>query len=413
MTGPMGMPFRALDMPDQPRLKLSSIVILGSLAGLPPLAIDLYLPALPSLTRGLHAAASSGQLTLTGFVAGLAFGQLVAGALSDAHGRRAPLIVGLIGYVAATALCAVAPSIWLLAVVRVVAGATGGAGVVIGRAIVRDTYGGTAAARVFALMLLVTGAAPVVAPLIGGELLRLTDWRGLFVALAAAGALQLGAVVALLAETLPAAARHRGGLRLTLGRFGGLLANRRFVADAGALNLAFGALFAYISASSFVLEDIYRTSPQLYGLIFALLAAVFVAVAQIGGRLVVRVGARRLFRLGLHAIALASIGALVSIAVGGGLAALVCCLALVNAGNGFVWPNGTAVSMADMGEVAGSASALLGVGQFGVAALVAPLVGVAGSRAALPAGVVMCVCGVGGWLLYLTGGRSSGMLARR
>ena len=395
------------------RRQLRSIVILGSLAGLPPLAIDLYLPALPSLTHGLHAGASSGQLTLTGFVAGLAVGQLVAGALSDAHGRRGPLLVGMVGYVAATALCAVAPSIWILVVLRVIAGATGGAGVVIGRAIVRDTHGGTAAARVFALMLLVTGSAPVVAPVIGGQLLRVTDWRGLFVALAALGAVQLVAVAALLPETLPATARHRGGLRLTIGRFGDLFANRRFVADAGALNLSFGALFAYISASSFVLEDIYHTSPQLYSYIFALLAVAFVVVAQLGGRLVARFGPRRLFRVGLHVIALASVGTLVTIIAGGGLGALVACLALVSAGNGFVWPNGTAVSMADMGGVAGSASALIGVGQFGLAALVAPLVGVAGSRAALPAGLVMCACGLGAWLLYLTGGPSSAMLARR
>src|ERR1700733_4562681 len=115
-------------------LPLSWIVILGSLAGLPPLAIDLYLPALPSLTHGLHASASTGQLTLTGFVAGLAAGQLVAGALSDAHGRRVPLLLGLIGYVVSTALCAAAPDVWALVVLRVIAGATGGAGVVIGRA---------------------------------------------------------------------------------------------------------------------------------------------------------------------------------------------------------------------------------------------------------------------------------------
>src|SRR5579863_9526495 len=185
-------------------LRLSWIVILGSLAGLPPLAIDLYLPAPPSLTHGLHASASTGQLTLTGFVAGLAAGQLVAGALSDAHGRRAPLLLGLVGYVAATALCAGAPDVWALVVLRVIAGATGGAGVVIGRAIVRDTCSGTAAARVFALMMLVTGSAPVIAPLIGGQLLRVTDWRGLFAALAALGVVQLLAVVVILHETLPA-----------------------------------------------------------------------------------------------------------------------------------------------------------------------------------------------------------------
>jgi DHA1 family bicyclomycin/chloramphenicol resistance-like MFS transporter len=392
------------------RLTPVMIVILGSLAGLPPLAIDLYLPALPSLTRDLHASASSGQLTLTAFVAGLAAGQLVAGALSDAHGRRMPLLVGLAGYVGASALCAVAPTIWILILLRVIEGATGGAGVVIGRAVVRDVYTGTSAARVFALMLLVTGAAPVVAPLIGGQLLRVTDWRGLFVALAALGAVQLVAVAALLGETLPPAARHPGGLRLTLGRFRGLLANRHFVADAGALNLAFGALFAFISASSFLLEDVYRTSPQVFSYVFALLSVVLVASGQVGGRIVGRFGARRLFRAGLLAIALGSAGTLLTVVVGGGLAALVICVTLVFAGNGLTFPNGTAVAMADRGEVAGSVSALLGVGQFGLAAFVAPLVGVAGSTAALPTGLVMCACGVGGWLLYRTGAPRTGGL---
>ena len=381
-------------------LRLSWIVVLGSLAGLPPLAIDLYLPALPSLTHGLHASASTGALTLTGFVAGLAVGQLVAGALSDAHGRRVPLLLGLVGYVASTALCAAAPDVWVLFVLRIISGATGGAGVVIGRAIVRDTCSGTAAARVFALMMLVTGSAPVIAPLIGGQLLRVTDWRGLFVALAALGVVQLVAVVIVLHETLPPAQRHGGEVRLMLARFRRLLANSRFAADAGALNLSFGAFFAYVSASSFLLEDVYHASPQLFSLIFGLLAAVFVASSQVGGRLVERVSARSLFSGGLAVMAASSLAALVVLATGAGLGALIACLVLVNVANGLVWPNGTAVAMDEAGAIAGSASALLGVGQFGLGALVAPLVGIASSRAALPTGIVMGVCGLGAWLFY-------------
>ena len=384
-------------------LPLSWIVILGSLAGLPPLAIDLYLPALPSLTHGLHASAWTGQLTLTGFVAGLAAGQLVAGALSDAHGRRMPLLLGLVGYVASTALCAAAPDVWTLVVLRIISGATGGAGVVIGRAIVRDTCSGTAAARVFALMMLVTGSAPVIAPLIGGQLLVITDWRGLFAALAALGVLQLAVVAVVLHETLPPAQRHGGEVRLMLARFRRLLANSRFSADAGSLGLSFGAFFAYVSASSFLLEDVYHASPQLFSLIFALLAAVFVGSAQVGGRLVERVGARALFANGLAVMAASSVGALVVLATGAGLGALIACLVLVNVANGLVWPNGTAVAMDEAGAMAGSASALLGVGQFGLGALVAPLVGVAGSRAALPTGIVMGACGLGAWLLYHRG----------
>lgn len=381
-------------------LRITWIVILGSLAGLPPLAIDLYLPALPSLTHSLHASAATGQLTLTGFVAGLAAGQLVAGALSDAHGRRVPLLIGLVGYVVSTALCAAAPDVWVLFVLRIVSGATGGAGVVIGRAIVRDTCSGTAAARVFALMMLVTGSAPVVAPLIGGQLLRVTDWRGLFAALAALGVVQLVAVAIVLHETLPRAQRHGGEVRLMLARFRRLLANPRFAADAASLNLSFGAFFAYVSASSFLLEDVYHASPQLFSLVFALLAAVFVAASQVGGRMVERTGARALFAGGLAVMAASSLGAFAVLASGAGLGPLIVCLVFVNVANGFVWPNGTAVAMDEAGAMAGSASALLGVGQFGLGALVAPLVGIAGSRAALPTGIVMGACGLGAWLLY-------------
>jgi DHA1 family bicyclomycin/chloramphenicol resistance-like MFS transporter len=142
---------------------------------------------------------------------------------------------------------------------------------------------------------------------------------------------------------------------------------------------------------------------------------VLVASGQVGGKIVGRLGARRLFRAGLHAIALGSLGTLVTVIVGGGLAWLVICVTLVFAGNGLTFPNGTAVAMADRGEVAGSVSALLGVGQFGLAALVAPLVGVGGSTAALPTGLVMCACGIGGWLLYRTGAPHPGALraARR
>jgi MFS transporter, DHA1 family, multidrug resistance protein len=384
-------------------LSLRWIAILGSLAGLPPLAIDLYLPALPSLTHGLHAAAWTGQLTLTGFVAGLAVGQLVTGALSDALGRRGPLLAGLAGYVAASALCAAAPSVWALLLLRIVQGAAGGAGVVIGRAVVRDIATGAVAARAFALMMLVTGTAPVVAPLIGGALLKVTDWRGLFVVLAALGAVQLAVVALAVPETLPPAARGGGGLPLMWRRCAELLAQRRFVTDALALNLAFGAFFAYVSASSFLLEDVYGTSPLTFSFVFALLSALFVAVAQVGGRLVEGTGPRVLFHAGLHCCALGSAAVLAAVAAHASLATVVACLAVVCIGNGLVWPNGTAVAMAGTGERAGSASALLGLGQFGLGAVVAPLVGVAGSRAALPTGVVMCVCGVGAWVFYRAG----------
>ena len=179
------------------------VVLLGALSAFGPLSIDLYLPGLPELSRDLGAKAWEGQLTLTACVAGLALGQLLSGPLSDRLGRRPPLLIGLFAYCAASLACAAAPSIAVLISLRLVQGFAGAAGIVIARAVVRDLRSGAAAARVFSLMLLVTGLAPTLAPILGGQLLRITSWRGLFVVLAAIVFAMLIGTVAGLPETLP------------------------------------------------------------------------------------------------------------------------------------------------------------------------------------------------------------------
>jgi DHA1 family bicyclomycin/chloramphenicol resistance-like MFS transporter len=383
----------------------TTIFVLGALVGLPPFSIDLYLPALPALTRDLHSSASAGQLTLTACVIGLAVGQLVAGGLSDRLGRRGPLLLGLGAYAAISAICAFAPSIWVLIALRLLQGAAGGAGVVVARAVVRDLCPGQESARVFALLMFVAGLTPVIAPVVGGQLLRVTDWRGLFLALGALGTLQLLLTARVLRETLPPERRHAAGVAPMLRRFGRLLGERAFLANGVAMNLAFAAFFAYISASSFVLEDIYHVSPQLFSVAFGLSSAMFIVVARSGARALPHFGAERLFAFGLRACGLATFGVLVSILAGWGPVALVACVCAINASLGLIWPNGTAVSMADSGELAGSASALLGLEQFGFAAIVAPLVGIAGSRTAVPTGIVMLACGGGAVLVHAARGR--------
>lgn len=178
-------------------------MILGALSAFGPLSMDMYLPGLPALTRDLGASASTGQLTLTGCMLGLAAGQLFTGPLSDSLGRRRPLVAGLVGYIAASLACALAPSIWALIGLRFVQGAVGGAGVVIARAIVRDLFAGDVAARVFALLMAVMGVAPVFAPLVGGQVLAFTTWRGIFVLLAGIGVPLLLVTLLWLPETLP------------------------------------------------------------------------------------------------------------------------------------------------------------------------------------------------------------------
>jgi MFS transporter, DHA1 family, multidrug resistance protein len=356
--------------------------------------MDLYLPGLPSMAHDLSAPAWAAQLTITTSMLGLAGGQLVAGPISDARGRRGPLLAGLAAYMVTSLLCALAPTIWALLVLRLIQGAAGAAGIVIARAIVRDLHTGTAAARFFAMLVLVAGLAPIIAPLLGGQLLHVTDWRGVFVVLAGIGAALLFAAWWMLPDTLKPELRHSGGLRSTLTVFGGLLRDRPFMGYTLSMGLSFGAMAAYISGSPFVLEDIHGVSPQLFSLIFAVNAAGIVAVSQIGRVLVGRVEPRRLLVVGVLACAAGGLGVLASVVFDLGLAGLLPSFFVLVAALGLVLPNSAALALADHPRTAGSASALLGLAQFATGALAAPLAGVGGSDTALPLAIVTATLSV-------------------
>jgi DHA1 family bicyclomycin/chloramphenicol resistance-like MFS transporter len=381
------------------------VVLLGSLSAFGPLSMDLYLPGLPSMARDLSAPAWAAQLTITTCMLGLAFGQLVAGPISDARGRRGPLLVGLAAYMAASLLCALAPTVWALLALRLVQGVAGAAGIVIARAIVRDMHTGIAAARFFAMLMLVAGLAPILAPLAGGQLLHVTDWRGVFVVLAGIGAALLAAAWWALAETLAPAARHGGGLAATLGVFGHLVRDRAFMGYVLALGLSFGAMAAYISGSPFVLEDIHGVSPQLFSVLFALNAGGIMVASQTSRALVARVGPRRILGIGVTSCAVGGLGVLAAVVLDLGLAGLLPSFFVLVASIGLILPNAAALALAEHPRTAGSASALLGVAQFGIGAIAAPLVGVGGSHTALPLAIVAATlsCSALACLLALTG----------
>jgi MFS transporter, DHA1 family, multidrug resistance protein len=372
------------------------IVVLGSMNAIGPLSIDMYLPAFPEITRALHTSASAVQLTLTACVAGLALGQLVIGPLSDRLGRRLPVIAAMVTYSAASLLCALAPSVGALIALRFVQGLAGAGGIVISRAVVRDLHSGAAAVRLFSSLMLVTGLAPILAPLAGGQLLGLTSWEGIFVALSILSAL-IAVLAALgLRETLPAEGRSTHGLRRTLHTMGGLLRDHKFLGHALAAGLTFGALFAYISGSSFALQRIYGLSPQLYSLAFAMNGLGLIAASQVNARLVERVGPTRLLRRALAFVVASALTLLTVVSVGGlSVWAVLVPMFVIVSGLAFVLPNATALALADHPAVAGTASALLGVIQFMVGAIAAPLVGVAGPDTAVPMGVVMVVLALG------------------
>jgi len=377
------------------------ILILGALVALGPLSTDAYVPGLPELTQNLSTSASSAQLTITACLVGLAVGQLLAGPLSDAYGRRRPLIAGLALYTVAGLLCALASEVWTLVVLRLVQGIGGAFGVVIAYAVVRDRTSGVAAARFFALLTLVTGLAPVLAPVAGGQLLRVTSWPGIFGALAAASGLMLVVSLIGLPETLPPQGRHRGGLRAVGPVFTRLLAERAFTACVLANGLAFAAMFVYISGSSYVLQEIHGLSPQAYSAVFAVNALGLVGAAQVSGQLVHRVGARSLLVTGLAGSAVGGVAVLLAAVTGAGLVPLLVALFVSVASVGLVMPNAAALALQDHGEHAGAAAALLGCSQFLIGGALAPLAGVGGTITAVPMGVVMAVLGCLSLLVYL------------
>ncbi len=369
------------------------ILILGGLGAVTPLTIDMYLPAMPQLADDLGTGSSQVQLTLTAFFVGLAVGHLVAGPLSDTFGRRRPLLIGLIAYVVVSVGCALAPSIWALTGLRLLQALGVATGLVLSRAIVRDVYSGPELGRTFSRLMLVNGLAPILAPVIGAQLLRFTDWRGIFLAFAVFGALLLVAVTVGLPETLPPARRRPASAAGTLRTSRMLLTDRLFVGYTVSSALALAAMFAYIACSSFVLQERFGLSAQQFSIVFGLNAVGIMTAAQINGRLLGRVSPRRMLGIGLTITAIADVLVLAAAVTGLGLAAVLVPLFVSVAGIGLVLPNGTALAMADHPEVAGTASAVIGVVQFVTGGLAAPLVGLGGASTVSMA-AVMAVCGV-------------------
>ncbi|MER7887080.1 multidrug effflux MFS transporter [Streptomyces fimicarius] len=387
------------------RTGLLVTLVLGGLTALPPLSMDMYLPALPAVTDSLSAPAATIQLTLTACLAGMALGQLVVGPMSDRWGRRKPLLLGMVVYVLATAICALAPTAELLIGFRLLQGLAGAAGIVIARAVVRDLYDGVEMARFFSTLMLISGVAPIIAPLIGGQVLRVTDWRGIFVVLTGVGIALTLVVWKWLHETLPPADRHTGGVTDALRTMRGLLADRVFTGYMIAGGLAFAVLFAYISASPFVVQEIYGASPQTFSLLFGLNSIGLIAVGQINGKLLVgRFSLDKVLGFGLAVIVLAAV-ALLLMTTGvfgeAGLVPVAAGLFVLMSAMGLAMPNTNAQALMRTKHAAGSASALLGTSSFLIGAIASPLVGIAGEDTAVPMAVVQVVCAVAAVACFL------------
>ncbi len=380
------------------RARVKLVIILGAMTALGPLTIDTYLPALPSITRDLQSTSAAVGLTLTGTLIGFALGQLIVGPLSDRFGRRRPMLLGVALHVVASVLCAIAPNILVLSGFRVLQGVAAASASVVALAIVRDVANGRAFVVMMSRLLLVMGAAPVLAPTLGSQVLRWTEWRGVFVVLAVIAVILLVVTAVALPETLPPSRRLGGGVRGSLTAYGALLRDRTFVGLVLVAGLTMTAVFGYVGGSSFVMQGQYGLSVQQFGLVFGAGSIALIAGTQLNPRLVGRWSSARVLGTALVLGTLAAGAMVVTAATGsGGLVGLLVPLWLVLANIGVALPNAPALALGRHGDTAGTAAALLGATQFGVAGLVGPVLGLLGLSA-----VSMAVVIAGGLAFALT-----------
>ncbi|WP_342389179.1 multidrug effflux MFS transporter [Salinicoccus bachuensis] len=377
------------------------VVLLGLLTAIGPLSMDMYLPALPIVATDLDTTASLAQLSLTACLIGLAAGQLIFGPLSDIMGRKRPLLYTLAIYAVVSALCAFTGNIWVFVLLRFIQGFTGAAGIVIARAAARDMYMGKELTKAFALLALVNGAAPILAPISGGMILSFGSWPVVFLVIAAIGVLLLLSVSFMFKETLEESNRSEGSMFAVVKTFGDLFKDKVFMGIAFTQALIMSAMFAYIAGSPFVLQNIYEVSPQQFSLIFAMNGLGIIVAAQVAGRLSSSVDEVRILLVGVSMSVIGSLLLILVVVLELSLLPMLIALLLVVSSVGMVSTTAFSLGMQNQKKSAGSASAFLGLLPFIGGALVSPLVGMAGDEAAWPMGLVIILCSIGALLIFL------------
>jgi MFS transporter, DHA1 family, multidrug resistance protein len=377
------------------------IILLGALTALGPFTIDLYLPAFPVLEADFQTTATAIQLTLTGTMLGFGLGQLIVGPLSDKVGRRIPLLTVTALHVIASVAAALAPDLTLLGAARVLMGMGAAAGGVVAMAIVRDLFGGRRLVVMLSRLALVSGVAPVAAPLIGSALLTVMPWRGIFVVLAIYGFVMLLCALFLIPETLPRARRHDKGSTTVLQRYKSVLSDRVFIGVLIIGGMSFSGLFSYLSSSSFLFQTTFQFSAQEYGLLFAVNSLGVVGGVQFASRLAARFGPQWVMAFSTAVLLLASSAIIVLDQLGTGVWGIMIPLFIFMTACGFTMPCVQVLALDRHGKAAGTAASLIGATNFGVAGLISPIVGWVAHDAGITAttmAAVMVGCAVIGVL---------------
>ena len=386
-------------MATDPHSRLWLTIFLGVMTAIAPLSTDMYLPALPEVQADFGVSTSLVQLTLTMTTLGMALGQILAGPLSDLVGRRRPLFVGMLVFIGATLGCVLAEDIYLFLFFRFCAGFAGASGIVIARAIARDVCEGAELTRFFAVLMMVNGFAPIIAPVIGGQILLFASWRATFVLLTLVGVFLAGAAL-IYQETLPQEARS-ANMTDSLKIFPMLLRDRYFLGHCLLQCFVFGAFFSYLSGSSFVFQNVHAVSPQVYSMIFAVIGAGLLLAGVLPARLAGRVPDVVMLKYAVLVPLFGSILLLAGFCLSAPLAVILVVLFLTIVPLSVMGAASFSLALSRQGKNAGSASALIGCFSMLLGACMMPVVGIAGDHTALPMGIAMLSCyGLGTAVFY-------------
>ena len=381
--------------------RLKYILILGALSALGPFTIDLYLPAFPTVAADLHASDAAIQITLTATLVGFALGQLIVGPLADAFGRRKPLLIATAVHVLASLAVAAAPTVELVTVGRVFQGIGAAGSGVVAMAIVRDLFSGQRLIRMLSRLALVWGLAPVLAPVIGSQLLRVFEWRGVFVVLAGYGLVMVIVSAFFMIETLPPERRGIFSGRAVARRYRHLARDGAFVGAAILGSMVFTALFSYLSSSSFLLQDVFGMTAQQYGIAFGVNSLGLVAATQISARLMRKFAPKQVATAGLLVMSAGAVSLLICGLSDGSLGWVLASLFFVVSPLGIIMPTVQVTALANHAEEAGTAASLIGALNSLLPGLVTPIVGLLGVSVVSMAGVMIGALAVAHLALWL------------
>src|SRR5579863_9375747 len=380
------------------------IVLMGVLQAFAPLSIDMYLPAMPLLEKVFNATTAQVQITLVTFLLGFALGQSLYGPLTDRYGRKPPLYFSLVLFVVSSAACALSKSVNALAVFRLLQaiGACGGA--VVSRAMVRDLFPPVELRRIFSMLVLVLGVSPLISPFIGGYLLVWFGWKSIFFTQASLGVLMLIAMHFRLSESLARENVRPLHMEHVIGTYAYLLRDRTFLGASLVCGFSTAGMFAYIASAPFVFINLYKLPPQQFGWLFGFIAAGLIGASQVNGRMSHKIALWRVLRVANLVQLGSGFAVLATAATGfGGMIGIFAPVFVYMCATGFVFPNGSAIAMMRHGNMAGTASALLGTNQFVIAAGTTIVLGMIDNSSAMPMAIVIAACGVAATVLnFLT-----------